>query len=196
MKASIAGTLLTGCIALAFIWSHRASGTDQVPEYWFSPDPGLELVHLRFSGGRSKARLDYRLLADGTLKIEHRANEDGGDTYSSFTHHVTSQELDALIRKAVAGGLLTISNETRTKIRNLERQYSSSDSGSMWLTLAIPHVRLPGAREETSVRATLAMAAGTYQRAATRAREVPELAAIEELVATLRAYEKQARAAQ
>lgn len=183
-------------ILLVAAWPHAVAKTAETPDYWLSPDPTFELVHIRFDGGMTKAQLDYRLYADGRFTVEHGSGGEGGTVYSSAEVHLTAEEVEGLVRDAVTGGLLAVSEEARDKIRTLERRFFASDSGSVFITFAVPNVRMPGSNSETTITTKLAMRAGTYRRANDRAPEIPELAAVEQLVSAFRAHGKRAQEAQ
>jgi hypothetical protein len=142
---------VTGMAIFAVVlWLHlgtqtHAEGTSE-REYWYSSDPGAALLVVRFMGGMTGTISRITVFADG--RCEYRRTDNHGNEHSRSEFRLTTEEVAALLDRAVHAGLMEFDRE-EVKARMLASQppHIVHDAPTMFLEINLERYRAPGDRD-------------------------------------------------
>lgn len=164
----------------------------QGKSYFFSSDPGLELLKVRYVGGSTGGIVSYSVYADGRF-VYRLTDATNDETVYEAEARLTHDELLALLDLAVDGGLIEFDEEST--IRQMESTSPIGylpDSSTMILDILLPNYQKSAESEATTVSKSIRAKAPIWR--AQRYPEIQELQALASIARSLNDYKSRAEA--
>ena len=182
MMKSIINTIVLILAIIAMLPGAAIPQEEPPASFTYPTDPALALITLRHLGGNTGVYTHQTVFADGLLLVEHMSH---GEVVKSASTRLSTTEVDALLRLAIDGRLLSYDQASAKRDLEQTRKLLVSDGVTVHLEIHVPSLTRS---DGTSGAASVELAIPNPTVLGQYFPELTEIAAVGELVSAIRAH--------